>query len=84
MDKITIDAARQKLMSYIENPSFGDRVYEFAQGLCDEAIKDIESKHTIVDMNGVPYTDDDDEMWYDDYRDDFMKAVFERIQSGDL
>jgi len=79
---ITAEQAGQMLMSYADNNEFGDRFYEFAQDLCNRAIQDIESKYTIVDVDGVPYTDEDEEMWYDDYRDDFMKAVFEKIQTG--
>lgn len=78
---IAIEQARQMLMSYIDNNDFWDRFYEFAQDLCNRAIQDIESKYSIVDIEGVPYTEDDSEMWYDDYRDDFMKAVFEKIRT---
>jgi len=80
----TIDEkkARQMLMSYVDNADFGDRFYEFAQDLCNKAIKDIESKHSIVDANGEPYTDEDEVMWYDECREDFMKAVFEKVKVG--
>ena len=81
---ISIETAKQKLMSYLDNPEFGDWVYEFAQYLCNKAIDDIESKCTVVDVSGVPYTDEDSEAWYDDTRDDFIHGVFEKIQAGNL
>ena len=34
--------------------------------------------YVVVDSNDI----EDDVMWYDDYREDFMKAVFEKIQEG--
>lgn len=79
---ITVDQAGQMLLSYIERRDFADRYYEFAQELCENAIREIESKYSIVSIFGEPYTSDDDEMWYDEYRNDFMKAAFERLESG--
>ena len=82
--KITREQAGQMLIAAVENDNFGDKFYEFAQSLCNDAIQDIESKHTIVDIDGVPYSDDDDDAWYDDFREDFMKAVFEKVKSGEF
>lgn len=74
---LTQEQAGQLLLSYVDNPVLGDRFYEFVQDLCNKAIDDIESKHEI-ENNDI----EDDVMWYDDYREDFMKAVFEKIQDG--
>jgi hypothetical protein len=75
--KLTQEQAGRLLLSYVDNPDLGDRFYEFVQDLCNKAIDDIESKHEI-ENNDI----EDDVMWYDDYREDFMKAVFEKIQDG--
>lgn len=74
---LTQEQAGQLLLSYVDNPNFGDRFYEFVQELCNKAINEIESKHEI-ENNDI----EDDVMWYDDYREDFMKAVIEKIQDG--
>ena len=81
---ITQEKAGQLLLSYVENPDFADRFYEFAQELCNREIDKIENEYDIVGEDGTPYTDEDDVMWYDDFREDFLKAVFEKIQSGEL
>jgi hypothetical protein len=73
----TQEQAGQLLLSYVDSPDLGDRFYEFVQDLCNKAIDDIESKHEI-ENNEI----EDDVMWYDDYREDFMKAMFEKIQDG--
>lgn len=75
--KLTQEQAGRLLLSYVDSPDLGDRFYEFVQELCNKAIDDIESKHEI-ENNDI----EDDVMWYDDYREDFMKAVFEKIQDG--
>ena len=80
--ELYVEKAGKLLMSYIEKGDFADRVYEFAQDLCNSAINDIEKNYNIVGINGEPYTDDDDEMWYDEYREDFMQAVFEKLLNG--
>lgn len=69
--------AGQLLLSYADSPDLGDRFYEFVQELCNEAINEIERNYEIED-NDI----EDDVMWYDDYREDFMKAVFEKIADG--
>ena len=79
---ISSEQAERMLMSYIERNDFQDRAYEFAQDLCNQAINDIESKYTIVDANGEQWTDDEEIVWYDDIRDDFIKAVFEKLKLG--
>lgn len=79
---IVLQQAGHLLLSYIERNDFGDRIYEFAQDFCEEVIRKIESEYKIVDIDGNPYTGDDGEMWYDEYRDDFIKAVFERVAEG--
>ena len=83
---ISQDVAGQLLVASIENPDFSDRVYEFAQNLCNKEISKIEAQHIIVDADGDPFTEDDGDgqTWYDDYRDEFIKAVFEKITAGDL
>lgn len=75
--KLTQEQAGRLLLSYVDSPDLGDRFYEFVQDLCNKAINDIESKHEI-ENNDI----EDDVMWYDDYREDFMKAVFEKIADG--
>ena len=75
--KLSQEQAGRLLLSYVDNPDLGNRFYEFVQDLCNKAIDDIESKHEI-ENNDI----EDDVMWYDDYREDFMKAVFEKIQDG--
>lgn len=86
MDKkeIDVNVARKILMTYVDSWDLGDRFYGFVMDFCNYAIQKIESQYTIVGLDGTPYTDDDDETWYDDYRFDFMDAVFEKIQSGDF
>lgn len=82
---ITKHQAGMLLFSYLDNCGLGNRFYEFAQDLCDKAIQEIESKYIIVGSgDGTPYTDEDDEMWYDEYRNDFMTAVFDKIQDGEF
>lgn len=83
MEKLSINQAEQLLLSQVERNDFADRVYEFAQELCENAIKKIESKYIITDNDGCPYTDSDGVMCYDECRDDFMKAVFERLETQD-
>lgn len=80
---ITQERAGEKLLSLIDKSEVGDRVYELAQELCDEAIAKIEKEYTIVgNADYIPFTEDDDEMWYDLYRDEFVSAVFEIIAEG--
>ena len=79
---ISQEQAQQELIQAVEKIELGDRLYELIQDLCNKSIQDIESRCTIVDVDGVPYDDTDDVMWYDDCREDFMKAVFEKIQTG--
>lgn len=81
---ITQERAGEKLLSLIDKSEVDDRVYELAQELCDEAIVKIEKEYTIVDVDNVPFTEDDDEMWYDLYRDEFVSAVFEIIVEGEF
>ena len=72
------------LLASVNVYGFDDRVYEFAQNLCNDTIKEIESKHKIVDVDGIPFNEDDGDgvMWYDEYRDDFILAVYEKIKSS--
>ena len=77
---ISQDQAGILLLKSVDNNDFEDRIYEFAMELCDARIHAIESKYNIVGYDGLPYTDEEDICWYDDYRDDFLKAVFERIK----
>lgn len=78
--KLTKEQARQKMMSYLDGLDFKNKVYEFAQNLCDDAIQDIESEYDVVDANGMPYINEDDEKWYDEHRNDFMKTAFEKLK----
>lgn len=79
---ITKEQAEQMLLSHIDNDEFGDRIYELVQDLCNKAVQDIESKYIIIDGDGIPYSDEDDIMWYDECRNEFMKAVFEKVKIG--
>lgn len=76
---ITVDQAGSLLLDGVEDGNFEDRLYEFAMDLCNARISEIESQYNIVGYDGEPYTDEDDVYWYDEYRNDFLKAVFERI-----
>ena len=68
------------LLESVDSNDFEDRIYNFAMELCDDRINTIESKYNIVGNDGSPYTDEENVCWYDEYRDDFLKAVFERIK----
>ena len=82
---ITKEQAEKLLLSYFDNNNdLGDKLYEFLQDLCDEAVQKIESKHCIIANDGTPYTENDDVMWYDECRSEFMTAVYEKIQTGQL
>jgi hypothetical protein len=81
--KGTIDGtqASEMLMSSLEHLEISDSIYEMAQGLCDKSVNDIELKHKVVDADGEEYDGTDGEMWYDSCREDFVKAVYEKIKS---
>ena len=79
---ITIDQARNMLMSYVNDKDLGDNFHEFLQNYCNSAIEDIEAKYTIIDADGDICTDEDEEMWYDECRDEFIEATFNKIQTG--
>lgn len=68
------------LLESVDSNDFEDRIYNFAMELCNDRINTIESRYNIVGDDGTPYTDEEDVCWYDEYRDDFLKAVFERIK----
>lgn len=76
---ITSDQAGSLLLKGVDDGNFEDRIYEFAMDLCDARINAIEAKYDIVGYDGEPYTDEDDVAWYDEYRDEFVRAVFERL-----
>lgn len=71
---ISMSEAGNKLMACVDMPDFKDRVYEFAQDLCEKAINAIENQYDIDTTDC-----DENEMWYDEYRDDFIKAIFEKL-----
>lgn len=60
------------LLAYLDI-DFNDKIYEFAQFLCEEAINNIEEKHNIIcDL-------EDNETWYDEFRNDFIAEVVENL-----
>ena len=68
------------LLSPIDSADFNDRLYEFAQDLCDKTIKEIESRYEIVDDNGEPFSNEDEEMWYDEFREEFKSSVLNKVR----
>ena len=76
---ITADQAGSLLLKDVDGGNIQDCIYEFAMDLCNARISEIEAKYNIVGYDGEPYTDEDDVCWYYEYRDDFIKAVFERF-----
>ena len=79
-ETINVGQAGSLLLKGVDDGDFEDRIYEFAMDLCNARISAIESEYNIVGHDGEPYTDEDDVCWYDEYRDGFLKAVFERIR----
>ena len=81
---ITKEQARELLMSRINSKdidNFLNEIYEFAHDQFISATEEINDIYAITDNDGNEYNDEDDEKWYDEYRDDFIKAIFERIQT---
>jgi len=77
---ISQNQAGALLLRTVDSVDFKDLFYNFVMELCNNRIHAIESKYNIVGNDGSPYTDEEDVCWYDEYRDDFLKAVFERIK----
>ena len=71
------------MRSIPDRPDFKDRLYEFAQQLCDEEIKKIESECTILGPDGKAWTGDKDEKWFDECKEDVMKGILERTAGED-
>ena len=81
---ITKEQARELLMIRINSKdvdNFLNEIYEFAHDQFISATEEINDIYAITDNDGNEYNDEDDEKWYDEYRDDFIKAIFERIQT---
>ena len=81
---ITKEQARELLMSRINSKdvdNFLNEIYGFAHDQFISATEEINDIYAITDNDGNEYNDEDDEKWYDEYRDDFIKAIFERIQT---
>lgn len=81
MKQLTKEQAREILISSIDNLDIQDKLYELAQDLCYKAIKNVEDKYIIISNDNIPYTNEDDEKWYDDYREEFQEVVFEKISA---
>lgn len=77
---ISQNQAGALLLKSVDSNDFEDRIYDFAMELCNDRTHAIESRYNIVGDDGSPYTNEEDVCWYDKYRDDFLKAVFERIK----
>lgn len=77
---ISQNQAGALLLKSVDSNDFEDLIYNFAMELCNDRIHAIESKYNIVGDDGSSYTNEEDVCWYDKYRDDFLKAVFERIK----
>ena len=78
--KIDISDAERMVREMTNKEQIEDRVYELAQSLIDGYIKKVEDEHRIM-VNGKPASEElgSGEEWYDEIKDDMMKAVFERI-----
>lgn len=79
---ITKKQARDLLMSRINSNEvdiFLHEIYWFADDQFISATEEINDKYVVVDNNGVEY--DGKEKWYSEYRNSFMKAIFERIKT---
>jgi len=76
---ITKEKAVEMLLSFIDKENLGDRFYEFAQEVFQKAIASVEKEHIIVDVDGIPYTEEDDEMWYDDTFKEFLEKLADKL-----
>lgn len=79
--RITVDEAGEQLLSFIESPEFLDALYDFSMDMCDKQIQKIEKENTIVGYNGEPYCEEDDIMWYDEHRANFLQDIFQRLNT---
>lgn len=70
-----------ELVAELNDIKVEDEVYNLAHELCNKAIKKLEQKYKIVDIDGEECTEEsrDGSMWYDDFRDDFVKGFFEKL-----
>ena len=77
MQKIYPDDAYLKVLGMLRSEQMEDRLYEFAQDLFHDYIKQIESNKElqVVGEDGTPYDNEDFQMWYDDYYDVFIDDV---------
>lgn len=71
----TSDEACQMMFDTLDNECMGDRVYEFAQELFDGYIHWIEDHVEISDKDVF----DSGEEWYDEIREEFFQAVYDRM-----
>lgn len=81
--EITKQEAILRMRSIPDRPDFKDRLYEFAQKLCDDEIKRIESECIILGPDGKAWTGDKDEKWFDECKEDVMKGILERATGED-
>lgn len=76
MAQLTIEQAQRELFSMLNAEDMGDRIYEFAQNLFERYVNLIECADKIdTDML------ESDEAWYDDAREEFFQAVYDRAKN---
>lgn len=74
MAQLTVEQAQRELFSMLNAEDMGDRIYEFAQALFERYVNLIECADKI-DTDVL----ESDEAWYDDAREEFFQAVYDRI-----
>lgn len=75
-NNISKDDAEDILFKSIETIEIGDRIYELAQDEFNKLVDTVNAKYTVVDDDGCVYDGSDGVEWYDDCREEFMKAIF--------
>ena len=78
---VKLDAERANKMLFdklLQYDELGDRVYELAQNLMDSFVGEINSRYTVVDLDGNPYDGEEGE-WFDEAREDFFENLCEKL-----
>lgn len=73
MAQLTVEQAQRELFSMLNAEDMGDRIYEFAQDLFERYVNLIECADKI-DTDTL----ESDEAWYDDAREEFFQAVYDK------
>lgn len=75
--KISIEQAENLMLDKLAKEDMGERIYDFAQELYQQYIREIEDKYRVENPNVL----DRYEKWYDGIYEEFFQTVYDTALS---